>query len=1597
MARGDAREVKVTFTVKAQGTEQITRLTEFVKAYEAANVGLNNVLRTSSQVSGAASQATAALASMQEVAGSNVSGLVRQYNAATNSVETYLGAMRILAGKAASPYLGDAELADVTAGWRLANTAAENYSDAIRKLPPGIQALATAVDQHKRALREQASAQRDSVRETENAVNKAIAAEAQISRYQRVGRGLAGTASQQELQGDTAGLATTKGAMALADQQIAAYRKQLAGLTAEERALAQQVNRTNTELRQQADTARSTARQVRDTGDAFKQVGQRTGDLLRGLSSSVLSFSLIAGGMVAVGHSIGQVLVGAARTAEKFREAVQDITSLNPRLNTDQIFGQLTSLSERIGLVTTELAGVYKLAAQGGRGDEGDTLALTEEFGRGAQGARQAPAAWAEASTQTINAYKLSLEETARVQDVLTLAMQNSAGQGSKLLGVWGSVSKAAAGAQTPLEDNAAVMLVVARRGGDLEENMRALKGAYDALSTDKARAELNSMGIATTDAKGNVVSMMEILRQLSDRIGDAPSGVQDSYISQLFQDRDVRNVMRTLITSFDDVKSAQKEVFDGAGASGEAFLEYIDSAQGKVDRFNAKLEVWSARLGEFIDPKRFATNFMANMEQFLQAGSAPGLANIEKDLTAIISRTTELGGSMEDFRNKYNNGELFEITTLEDWVEARRLLEQYNNDLKIAANGQLTFNKILGDMVGGAAKGAWELMVDGWKRVSPAVQDAIGFVRQFTDWITEASDAAERNAEALAQAQLLYSQWGNNVLASGLSARQGIEGASEALNKVYIDSKRLTDDSGFGGFATAAEQELATLAKSLADTNAKILALQASISKETDPVILEKLQSELALIIGDATMAQERIEAIVAGIRAQSPEAKQAQVDWDRFVQQEAANEKIARSQEHVNNVVAEGAKNNKVLEDSLKGLQRQLRDNSGTELAAAYKKLNDETEKLKKGTKDFEDRLRDLALELRQVKSNSETALKPLIRDLELATLAASQAGIEFGATMEFLNDQLYDAEQNLISVRNTSKELLAPLVTAAEDAASAVKKLADETEAANRQFDSIINPLEDAIAQLERLRKTNLQPLRDEIQGLKDELRDLANRRSDELTPLEDALYGQAAALRDAEDAVRALSSRFAQELNPLQREYNALQREQQRANELERLQNQQLSIDNIAAQLANARAGTSEFIRLQEMMAKGRTQLGRDQRMFDLQNQIDLIEERRDVELQAAQERAQQARDEYEATSRQIELTRRRYELEQRAIEAVLRQKENDLEMAEREYDREIEFLRAWADGLKEQQRVYNVAQEAKMASAKADQEAADAALALGQAGRKVLEDAAEQSVTSLQTSIGILERLYEIDKRGYDEHTNAAKSALETEEGYWKGLIGTIETKTEKVQFDAGEFKRTQGEIAETAKTEYDKIRTEIGETVIKTQELLDKTREEGKANEEAAKKTVEEQQKQQDAIRKTWEWQNALNNAIKNGAVVAPGQLPSGVTPPQGYQSPAPPPGGQQAPPPGQGSGGPRGEPNPPPGGIEGMFPSNNFSGATMPVSASAVGGGVSVNGLSLVFQIQGGNMQDERYWQDVGEKALRGINTAISSRYGIRVSTEKA
>lgn len=345
------------------------------------------------------------------------------------------------------------------------------------------------------------------------------------------------------------------------------------------------------------------------------------GDKVASIGRSMMSLGAIAAAPFALG---GKIFAG-------FEEQMLTVQAVTQSSRAD--FEALTDQAKRLGAATSFTAkqvaeGMTSLGRAGFKTDEIQAAIPAVLNLARATGTDLGEAA--DYAANTVRAFGLSASDTAMVADVLTATANNSAQTVTDLAQALSYVAPVAADAGETIQSTSVALGVLANMGIKGSMAGTTLRQILVQLADAGTRARLQEMGVAATDAAGNLRPLGDVLTDVGKAMAKLPTAKKLSLAKELFDQRAMSGALK-LSGSVEQIEKVSQAVYN-SGQVAEKTAALIDSGvKGAWFRMTSAAEGAALAIGDAIASKLIvAMDAIAGVAQAV--GSFVGGA---KDLVA--------------------------------------------------------------------------------------------------------------------------------------------------------------------------------------------------------------------------------------------------------------------------------------------------------------------------------------------------------------------------------------------------------------------------------------------------------------------------------------------------------------------------------------------------------------------------------------------------------------------------------------------------------------------------------------------------------------------------------------------------------------------------------------------------------------------------------------------------------------------------------------------------------------------------------------------------------------------------------------------------
>lgn len=341
-------------------------------------------------------------------------------------------------------------------------------------------------------------------------------------------------------------------------------------------------------------------------GRAFVELMLDQTKLERGLKAAQAKLRNFGNSMTSVGKNLVTVATLAAaplaystKTFADFDDEMRMVKAVTGA--TEQQFKSLTAVAEKLGRTTSFTAkqvaeGMTALGRMGFSPKEIEAAIPAVLNLSRATGTDLGEAA--EIAANNLRVFGIETSKMASVADILTATANGSAQTLTDLAEGLKMAGPQAAAAGDSITNVSAALGVLANMGirGSLAGT--ALRKAYSQFANTKIQAKLKAMGIATTDANGNLRAMPDIMAEIAKAMASMPTAQRLGFAEEIF---DLRGSLAGLqlggnIQQLDDfIKKLQsvngvasktaQEMDSGIGGAWRIFMSAVEGCQIAIGR----------------------------------------------------------------------------------------------------------------------------------------------------------------------------------------------------------------------------------------------------------------------------------------------------------------------------------------------------------------------------------------------------------------------------------------------------------------------------------------------------------------------------------------------------------------------------------------------------------------------------------------------------------------------------------------------------------------------------------------------------------------------------------------------------------------------------------------------------------------------------------------------------------------------------------------------------------------------------------------------------------------------------------------------------
>lgn len=297
------------------------------------------------------------------------------------------------------------------------------------------------------------------------------------------------------------------------------------------------------------------------------------GNVLAGVEKGIVGVGVAITATVAtIGAALTTLAVVGVKQAGELQQAVANISSIKPEINTQGVFSSLNLMQTRVAQSAKDMgAALYNLFSSiDATAEQG--LALVEKFGRGAVASLTDAQTFGTAIVGEMNAFKTGVEQTDHLMDIFFNTVKVGVVTGQELATNLGLVAQNAKVAGVSVEELGGFIAGVTKEGGTAAQNINNLANLFQKIVTKEAIAGFKEIGVQVTDATGKFRPMIDVLTDLRGKLVTYTQSAAAAALQNIFPDVQARQGALTILNELGTVRAAIEENKNSAGAAEDAY-----------------------------------------------------------------------------------------------------------------------------------------------------------------------------------------------------------------------------------------------------------------------------------------------------------------------------------------------------------------------------------------------------------------------------------------------------------------------------------------------------------------------------------------------------------------------------------------------------------------------------------------------------------------------------------------------------------------------------------------------------------------------------------------------------------------------------------------------------------------------------------------------------------------------------------------------------------------------------------------------------------------------------------------------------------------
>lgn len=372
----------------------------------------------------------------------------------------------------------------------------------------------------------------------------------------------------------------------IGEDQYRSFQREISETESKLRHYASQMEKTQSKLEQFGE-------KIGETGEKFKDAGKKMTDAGKSMSTKVTA-PLV--GLAGIATKVGSDFeAGMSKVAAVSGATGDDLVKLTEKAREMGATTQFSATESADALYYMSLAGWETEQMLGGIEGVMDLAAASGED----------LASVSDIVTDSLSAFGLQAEESARLADVLASASANSNTDVAGLGESFKNVAPVAGALGLEVEDVSLALGLMANAGIKGSKSGTALRTMLSNMAKPTAamEEEMEKLGISLTDSEGNMKSLDDVMQDMRGSFSELDEAEQAAAASTIFGKEAMAGALAVINASEDDYNKLSESINNSEGSANSMAETMQDNLQGRLKEMKSVLEDVAITLYENLQP----------------------------------------------------------------------------------------------------------------------------------------------------------------------------------------------------------------------------------------------------------------------------------------------------------------------------------------------------------------------------------------------------------------------------------------------------------------------------------------------------------------------------------------------------------------------------------------------------------------------------------------------------------------------------------------------------------------------------------------------------------------------------------------------------------------------------------------------------------------------------------------------------------------------------------------------------------------------------------------------------------------------------------